>query len=88
MQVNNAGLWLREQAEARGLHAWVRDSTDQLHNLQVQGPKSRDILKDIIWTRPDQATVEELDWFRFSIARHPLSPYPQCSPNATTQTSS
>jgi aminomethyltransferase len=66
---DESGIWLREQAAKLGLVAWVRNSTDQLHNLQVQGPRSRDILKDIIWTRPDQATVEELGWFRFSIAR-------------------
>jgi len=66
---DESGIWLREQAEALGLQAWVRNSTDQLHNLQVQGPKSRDILKQVIWTRPDQAELEELEWFRFSIAR-------------------
>jgi len=66
---DESGIWLREQAQKLGLHAWVRNSTDQLHNLQVQGPKSRDILKQIIWTRPDQATLEELGWFRFSVAR-------------------
>jgi aminomethyltransferase len=66
---DESGIWLREQADKLGLEAWVRNSTDQLHNLQVQGPKSRDILKQIIWTRPDQATLEELEWFRFSIAR-------------------
>ncbi|MEM7562173.1 MAG: DUF1989 domain-containing protein [Pseudomonadota bacterium] len=66
---DTSGIWLREQAAKLGLQAWVRNSTDQLHNLQVQGPKSREILKDIIWTRPDQATVEELEWFRFSVAR-------------------
>ena len=66
---DESGIWLREQAKNLGLQAWVRNSTDQLHNLQVQGPNSRDILKKIIWTRPDQATVEELEWFRFSIAR-------------------
>ncbi|MFA9419809.1 MAG: DUF1989 domain-containing protein [Gammaproteobacteria bacterium] len=66
---DESGIWLREQAQKLNLNAWVRNSTDQLHNLQVQGPNSRDILKDIIWTRPDQATVEELEWFRFSIAR-------------------
>jgi len=63
------GVWLREQAEKLGLHVWVRSSTDQLHNLSVQGPKSREILKDVIWTRPDQPTVEELGWFRFTIGR-------------------
>ena len=66
---DESGLWLREQAQKLGLEVWVRNSTDQLHNLQVQGPHSREILKDIIWTRPDQATIEELEWFRFSIAR-------------------
>jgi len=66
---DESGIWLREQAAKLGLQAWVRNSTDQLNNLQVQGPKSRDVLKPIIWTRPDQATLEELEWFRFSIAR-------------------
>jgi len=66
---DSSGLWLREQAQRLGLQAWVRNSTDQLHNLQVQGPKSRDILRDIIWTRPDQANIDEMGWFRFSIAR-------------------
>ena len=66
---DNSGIWLREQAQKLGLQAWVRNSTDQLHNLQVQGPKSRDLLRKIIWTRRDQATIEELGWFRFSIAR-------------------
>ena len=63
------GIWLREQAKKRGLNAWVKSSTDQLHNLQVQGPLSRDVLKEIIWTRPDQTPLEELAWFRFSAAR-------------------
>ncbi len=66
---DTSGIWLREQGQKLGLNVWVRNSTDQLHNLQIQGPNSRDILKQIIWTRPDQATVEELGWFRFSIAR-------------------
>jgi aminomethyltransferase len=66
---DESGIWLREQAEKLGLQVWVRNSTDQLHNLQIQGPDSREILKDVIWTRPDQASVEELEWFRFSIGR-------------------
>ncbi len=65
----SSGDWLRTQAAELGLRAWVKNSTPDLCNLQVQGPKSCDVLKDIIWTRPDQATVEELGWFKFSIAR-------------------
>ena len=66
---DTSGLWLREQAERLRLKAWVKDSTAQLHNLQVQGPRSLDVLKKCVWTRPDQADVAELEWFRFSIAR-------------------
>jgi aminomethyltransferase len=64
-----SGIWLREQAEKMGYKAWVRSSTDQLHNIAVQGPASRDILKDIIWTSPTQPSMSELEWFRFSVAR-------------------
>jgi len=64
-----SGLWLRQQAQERGLQAWVRSSTNELNNVQVQGPNSRAILSEIIWTRPDQPTIDELAWFRMAIAR-------------------
>ena len=38
------GVWLREQAERLGLRVWVKESTDDLHNIGVQGPASREIL--------------------------------------------
>jgi aminomethyltransferase len=63
------GVWIREQAEKLGLNAMVRSSTDQLHNLAVQGPNSREIIRRMIWTAPHQPTVEELGWFRFTIGR-------------------
>ncbi len=63
------GTWLREQAEKLGLKVMVRSSTDQMHNIAVQGPKSREILKEIIWTSPLQPSMDELEWFRFSVAR-------------------
>lgn len=66
---DDSGLALRELAAARGLNAWVRDSTSQLCNVAVQGPRSRDILRDIIWTSPTQPTIDELGWFRFAVAR-------------------
>jgi aminomethyltransferase len=64
-----SGLWLRQQAEERGLRAWVRNSTNELSNLQVQGPLSRDIMREVIWTPPGQPTIDELGWFRLTIAR-------------------
>ena len=63
------GIWLREQAEKLGLKVMVRGSTDQLHNLAVQGPLSREIMERLVWTAPTQATVGELGWFRHSVAR-------------------
>src|SRR3712207_2295189 len=54
------GVWLKEQAAQRDLKVWVKPSTDQLHNLAVQGPESRELLKKIVWTPPTQPTVEEL----------------------------
>jgi len=64
-----SGIWMREQAERCGLNAWVRSSTDQMHNVAVQGPNSRAILKDIIWTPPARPQVDEIDWFRFTVGR-------------------
>ena len=64
-----SGLWLREQAAERGLDVWVKTSTDQLANIAVQGPKSRELLAPILWTGPTWQTVCELGWFRFSVAR-------------------
>ncbi len=60
---------MRQQAEKKGFRAWVRSSTDQLHNVALQGPKSRDILKDVVWTAPAQTAIAELDWFRFTVGR-------------------
>jgi aminomethyltransferase len=61
------GVWLKEQAQ--GMKAYVKPSSDQLHNLAVQGPLSRDILKGLIWTPPIQPELEELKWFRFLVGR-------------------
>jgi aminomethyltransferase len=64
-----SGIWLREQAEKLGLKVLVRSSTDQLHNLAVQGPESRELLKKVVWTPAHQPTIEELGWFRFTVGR-------------------
>ena len=64
-----SGQWLREQAAKQGYQAWVRSSTEQLHNVAVQGPRSRELLKEIIWTAPAQPSIGELGWFRFAVGR-------------------
>jgi aminomethyltransferase len=63
------GVWLKELAERLELKVWVKPSTHQLHNLAVQGPESRAIMKKLVWTPPTQPSLEELKWFRFLVGR-------------------
>ena len=63
------GIWLREWAEKLGLQVMIRSSTDQLHNIAVQGPNSRELIARLLWTPPTQPAVADLPWFRFTIGR-------------------
>jgi aminomethyltransferase len=63
------GIWLKDLGEKLGLKAFVKPSTDQLHNVAVQGPASRDIMRELIWTPPTQPSLEDLKWFRFLVGR-------------------
>jgi aminomethyltransferase len=63
------GVWLREVADREGLHVFVKPSTDQLHNVAVQGPESRALLSELVWTPPTQPSLTDLKWFRFLIGR-------------------
>ncbi|WGT30704.1 DUF1989 domain-containing protein [Pseudomonas marginalis] len=64
-----AGVWLREQAEKLGMKVWVKCASEQIHNLAVQGPLSRELLQQMVWTPPTQPSVETLGWFRFLVGR-------------------
>ncbi|HEY0293381.1 MAG TPA: DUF1989 domain-containing protein [Hansschlegelia sp.] len=63
------GVHLRKLAAEHGLKAWVKTATDQLHNVAVQGPRSREILAAITVTPAHQPTLNELKWFRFTVGR-------------------
>jgi aminomethyltransferase len=63
------GIWLKELADRHALKVWVKPSTDQLHNVAVQGPLSREVLNAIVWTPPTQTSLDDLGWFRFTIGR-------------------
>jgi aminomethyltransferase len=64
-----AGIWLREQAQKRGMKVWIKSASEQIHNLALQGPLSRELLRQMIWTPATQPRVEDLGWFRFLIGR-------------------
>jgi aminomethyltransferase len=63
------GVWLEQVAREASLRAYVKPTTDELHNLAVQGPSSRETLAAIVWTPPTQPALTELGWFRFLIGR-------------------
>ena len=64
------GVWLRQVAGKLGLdRVWVKHSTDHLHNIAVQGPRSRELLAGLVWTPPTQPSFRDLTWFRFAIGR-------------------
>lgn len=66
---DQAGTWLREQAQKLGMKVWIKSASEQIHNVAVQGPLSRELLKDMIWTPGTQPKLEELGWFRFLTGR-------------------
>ncbi|MBL36319.1 MULTISPECIES: DUF1989 domain-containing protein [unclassified Thalassolituus] len=61
--------WLRELAEKKGYRVRVQNSSEQIHNLSLQGPQSRALLSEIIWTPAHQPDVKDLRWFHFTIGR-------------------
>lgn len=63
------GDWLREKAEELNLKVMIRSSTDQLHNIAVQGPNSRELMEKIIWTAPHKTAAKDLQWFHFTVGR-------------------
>ena len=70
------GVWLRELAERLGLKAWVKPSTDQLHNVAVQGPESREIMKKLVWKPPTQP-ARGFKPFRFLVGASAASTEPR-----------
>tara|TARA_B100000614_G_scaffold5007_1_gene4935 strand:+ start:507 stop:2846 length:2340 start_codon:yes stop_codon:yes gene_type:complete len=64
-----AGEWLKEQAKKKNYKVRIKNSSDQISNISLQGPNSRKILEKFIWTPPTQPEISELQWFRFTICR-------------------
>ena len=60
---------MRELGKKLELRVSVRSSSDQLHNISVQGPNSRNVLSKIMWTTPASPGIEDLKWFNFNISR-------------------
>lgn len=64
-----SGLWLKQKAQEQGYRVSIRNSSDQIHNVAVQGPHSRELLQQLIWTPEHQPNVQNLAWFHFTLGR-------------------
>ncbi|ANF83398.1 aminomethyltransferase (plasmid) [Acinetobacter sp. NCu2D-2] len=64
-----SGIWLKQKALEMGFKVSIRNATSQIHNLAVQGPNSRALLRKIIWTPEHQPDIEHLAWFHFTLAK-------------------
>lgn len=61
------GLWLQQVAQQQGWRVTVTPSSDRWHNLALQGPYSRDLLRPLIDLDPEWqlSDLDELKFFRF-----------------------
>ncbi len=64
-----SGRWLNQLAEAEGLQVRLHDLGGALPNLALQGPKSRDILRDVAFFQPHVPSLDQMKWFGVSVAR-------------------
>ena len=61
--------WFRSHAERLGAEVSFENSTNRLHNIAVQGPKSRDMLRPIVRPAPGRPAFDDLTWFTFTEGR-------------------
>ena len=62
-------LHLKRVAEEHGYHVFIRDMSRILCTLAVQGPLSRELLKDLFFIQPTQPAFANLSWFGGAVAR-------------------
>ncbi|WP_323776092.1 DUF1989 domain-containing protein [Leisingera sp.] len=60
---------LTSLAAEHGLQVRVHALQNAMPNLAIQGPKSRDLLKKIVFTQPHVPALEQLKWFGVTVAR-------------------
>ncbi|NER83458.1 MAG: DUF1989 domain-containing protein [Leptolyngbya sp. SIO1D8] len=61
------GLWLQKVAQEKGFTVEITHSSDRLHNLALQGPRSRELLYSLVEIDAEWGTTDlnELKFFRF-----------------------
>ncbi len=60
---------LKALAEQHQFKVWIKPLWSSMPNLAIQGPKSRDLLKKLIFTQPNHPHIDNIKWFGFTIGR-------------------
>ncbi|MDD9978711.1 MAG: DUF1989 domain-containing protein [Boseongicola sp.] len=60
---------LKTLARDEGLNVRIHNMSRSLVNLAVQGPKSRDLLREVAFTQPHVPSLDHLKWFGATVAR-------------------
>ena len=64
-----SGRWLDSVAAEHGFQVRIHDLRNALPNLALQGPKSRDLLRRLVYTAAHVPALEQLRWFGLTVAR-------------------
>ncbi|MEX0310344.1 MAG: DUF1989 domain-containing protein [Tateyamaria sp.] len=64
-----SGRALQSLADAQGFKVRVHALGNRLPNLALQGPRSRDLLRKIVFTQPHVPSLDQMKWFGVTIAR-------------------
>jgi len=59
--------WFRSHADRLGLDVAFENSTDRLHNIAVQGPRSREVVGGLVEPASGWPKASELSWFNFTV---------------------
>ncbi len=54
---------------AENMDVRIHDMQSSLPNLALQGPRSRDVLRKIVFTQPNVPSLEQVKWFGVTVAR-------------------
>jgi aminomethyltransferase len=65
----NSALQLKEIATKQDLTVWIRAQHQNMPNLAIQGPRSRDLIREIAFIQPTQPALDNVKWFGFTQAR-------------------
>jgi aminomethyltransferase len=64
-----SALQLKDVATQLDLTVWIRAQHQNMPNLAIQGPRSRELMQSIAFIQPTQPALENVKWFGFTQAR-------------------